>query len=78
MDVLTIDFRSDDNLLTVTATGHATLVMEEFHALAKIVLQGKGPWKIDYVEGRHTYEEGKVDSDMLWTLTASSKNRQVR
>jgi hypothetical protein len=77
MEFLRIEL-DNDGLLIATATGHPTVVIEEFHALSKLLLERKGPWRIDYIEGRFTVgETERVDSDMLWTLRSSPKKRLV-
>jgi hypothetical protein len=60
------------NVLTATAKGHGTDVLDEFRMLCQLVFARKGAWRIEKVEGKIS-DKTELDSDMTWSLRAKLK-----
>lgn len=62
------------NVVSATATGHASEVVNEFHEICQILLGGRGAWRITKVEGIIKASE-PLDSKMTWSLKAQLKSQ---
>lgn len=60
------------NVLTATAKGHGTDVLDDFRRLCQLVFESKGAWRIEKVEGKISDKE-ELDSEMSWSLRAKLK-----
>lgn len=67
---------SKDGVVTATAKGHATDVVNRFRDVAELLLGSRGAWRITNVVGTCP-ENDRLDSDMEWVLIAKSKDRGV-
>lgn len=63
---------SEDGIVTGKAKGHPSEVISAFHSVASLLLSSRDPWRITDVTGSCP-EDGRLDSDMDWVLTAKLK-----
>lgn len=62
------------NVVSATAVGHPSDVIDNFHRLCSLLFSGKGAWRITKVEGTLKDSEA-LESMTTWSLKAKLKSQ---